>query len=78
MRIASPDLDKKEQIHQTGIALISLFAGDLFQFIDDSLKKSDGENWLTNYRKTQLEYANYNFADPGNLLKEIIRFSTYP
>lgn len=78
MRIATPDLDKKEQIHHTGIALISLFAGDLFCFIDESLKKSDGENWLTNYRKTQLEYANYNFADPGNLLKEIIRFSSSP
>lgn len=78
MRIASPNLDKKEQIHQTGLALISLFAGDLFHLIDESLRKSDGENWLTNYRKSQLEYANYNFADPANLLKEIIRFSTSP
>jgi len=78
MRIASPNLEMKEQIHQTGVALINLFAGDLFQFIDESLKKTDGRNWLTNYRKTRLEYANYNFADPGNLLKEIIRFYSSP
>lgn len=78
MRVATPNLEIKEQIHQTGIALISLFANDLFQFIDASLKKSDGISWLTDYRKSQLEYANYNFADPGNLLKEIIRLSSSP
>jgi hypothetical protein len=78
MRVAIPNLEIKEQIHQTGIALISLFANDLFQFIDTGLQKSDGINWLTDYRKTQLDYANYNFSDPGNLLKEIIRFSSSP
>jgi len=78
MRLALPDLQHQEQVHQTGIALINLFGEDLFKFIDSELEKSDGINWLTTYRKSNLVYANYNFVDPSNLLKELLRVSTSP
>lgn len=78
MRLAKPDLNQSHQIHQAGTGLLNLFAGDLFQMIDEVLKTSQGENWLTNYRKTKLDYLNYNFKDPSNLLKEIIRVSQTP
>jgi hypothetical protein len=78
MRLALPDLQHEEQVHQTGIALINLFGADLFKFIDSELEKSDGKDWLTTYRKSNLVYANYNFVDPSNLLKELLRVSTSP
>ena len=78
MRLALPDLQLEEQVHQTGIALINLLGVDFFNFIDAELEKSDGNNWLTNYRKSSLVYANYNFIDPSNLLKELLRVSTSP
>jgi hypothetical protein len=78
MRLALPDLQHEEQVHQTGIALINLFGGDFFKFIDSELEKSDGADWLTTYRKSNLVYANYNFVDPSNLLKELLRVSTSP
>ena len=78
MRLAIPDLHQEEQVHQTGVALINLLGVDLFKFIDASLEKSDGSDWLTTYRKSNLVYANYNFIDPSNLLKELLRVSTSP
>ena len=78
MRLALPDLQHEEQVHQTGIALINLFGADFFKFIDSELEKSDGVDWLTTYRKSNLVYANYNFVDPSNLLKELLRVSTSP
>jgi hypothetical protein len=78
MRLALPDLQHEEQVHQTGIALINLFGADFFKFIDSELEKIDGVDWLTTYRKTNLVYANYNFVDPSNLLKELLRVSTSP
>lgn len=78
MRLALPDLHHEEQVHQTGIALINLFGADFFKFIDSELEKIDAVDWLTTYRKTSLVYANYNFVDPSNLLKELLRVSTSP
>jgi hypothetical protein len=78
MRLALPDLQHEEQVHQTGIALINLFGADFFKFTDSELEKSDGVDWLTTYRKSNLVYANYNFVDPSNLLKELLRVSSSP
>lgn len=78
MRLALPDLYQEEQVHQTGVALINLMGVDLFKFINTELENSDGKNWLTNYRKSNLVYASYNFIDPSNLLKELLRVSTSP
>jgi len=46
--------------------------------INQSLEQTDGIDWLTKYRKTSLVYQNYNFNDPSNLLKELLRVSTSP
>lgn len=78
MRLAIPDLDQEGQIHQTGIGLINLLGIDLFDSLNKSLEISDGLDWLTKYRKTSLVYLNYNFNDPSNLLKELLRVSTSP
>lgn len=78
MRIASPDLSVEGQIHQTGIGLINLLGVDLFSRINSELEASLGADWLTNYRKSNLVYLNYNFNDPSNLLKELLRVSTSP
>ena len=78
MRLAIPDLDQEGQIHQTGIGLINLLGIDLFTVINQSLEQTDGIDWLTKYRKTSLVYQNYNFNDPSNLLKELLRVSTSP
>jgi len=78
MRIAIPDLKQEEQVHQTGIALINLLGMDFFKFVNSELEKTDGKDWLTTYRKSNLVYANYNFIDPSNLLKELLRVSTSP
>ncbi len=78
MRLAIPDLGQEGQIHQTGIGLINLLGIDLFLAINQSLERTDGIDWLTKYRKTSLVYQNYNFNDPSNLLKELLRVSTSP
>ena len=78
MRLALPDLEQEEQVHQSGIGIINLLGIDFFKFINTSLEKSDGVDWLTNYRKSSLIYQNYNFNDPSNLLKELLRVSTSP
>jgi hypothetical protein len=78
MRLAIPDLSQEEQVHQTGVALINLLGVDFFEFIDVELQKNSGADWLTTYRKSSLVYANYNFIDPSNLLKELLRVSSSP
>ena len=78
MRLALPDLNQEEQLHQTGIALINLLGMDFFRFINTELERTEGKNWLTTYRKTNLIYANFNFIDPSNLFKELLRVSTSP
>jgi hypothetical protein len=78
MRLAIPDLSQEEQVHQTGVALINLLGVDLFEFIDTGLQRNNGADWLTTYRKSSLVYANYNFIDPSNLLKELLRVSSSP
>ena len=78
MRLAIPDLDQEGQIHQSGIGIINLLGIDLFEIIDQDLESTDGVDWLIKYRKTSLVYVNYNFNDPSNLLKELLRVSTSP
>ena len=78
MRLAIPNLDQEEQIHQTGIGLINLLGADLFSSIAMDLETIEGMDWLTKYRKSSLVYLNYNFNDPSNLLKELLRVSSSP
>ena len=78
MRIANPDLTQHEQVHQTGLAVINLFATDLYSYINGELEVVEGVNWLMEYRKSNLIYRNYNFTDPSNLLKELLRVSQSP
>lgn len=78
MRLAIPNLDQEEQIHQTGIGLINLLGNDLFSAVNLEMEKAEGSDWLTKYRKSSLVYLNYNFNDPSNLLKELLRVSTSP
>lgn len=78
MRLAIPNLDQEEQIHQTGIGLINLLGNDLFSAVNLEMEKTEGVEWLTNYRKSNLVYLNYNFNDPSNLLKELLRVSSSP
>ena len=78
MRLAIPNLDQEEQIHQTGIGLINLLGVDLFNSINLELEAVEGVDWLTKYRKSSLVYLNYNFNDPSNLLKELLRVSSSP
>jgi hypothetical protein len=78
MRLAIPNLQQEEQIHQTGIGLINLLGVDLFNAVNLELEISEGSDWLTKYRKSSLVYQNYNFNDPSNLLKELLRVSSSP
>ena len=78
MRLAIPNLDQEGQIHQTGIGLINLLGVDLFNSINLDLEAAEGMDWLTKYRKSSLVYLNYNFIDPSNLLKELLRVSSSP
>ena len=78
MRLAIPDLDQDVQIHQAGLGVINIFGADFFDLINTDLCHTDGVDWLTQYRKSSLVYANYNFVDPSNLLKELLRVSTSP
>ena len=78
MRIANPDLLQEEQVHQTGLAIINLFATDLFAYINKEMEISEGANWLMDYRRGNIVYRNYNFFDPSNLLKELLRVSQSP
>lgn len=78
MRIAAPDLSQEEQVHQSGLALINLFATDLFTYISREMETKEGADWLIEYRRSNISYRNYNFLDPSNLLKELLRVSQSP
>ena len=69
-RVALPDLNIPTQVNSTGCGLINVFASDLFDFIDKGLKKSKGQNWLTEMQ-IQSVGADLNYRDPSVLLKEL-------
>lgn len=69
IRVSLPSLDSEVQIHTAGVSLISLFAEDLFTFIDKSLIKSNGQDWLQKIQIAQPGLRNINFRDPSLLLK---------
>lgn len=73
MRVAKPNWDSSVQINQTGIGLINLFTGDLFQFIDTDLTKLLGDDWVTTLPKSDGEGSTMNFRDPSILLKDLGR-----
>jgi hypothetical protein len=70
IRVALPDLTIPTQINSTGCGLINVFASDLFDFIDKGLKKSKGQNWLTEMQ-IQSVGSDQNYRDPSVLLKEL-------
>jgi hypothetical protein len=71
IRVALPDLSIPTQINSTGCGLINVFASDLFDFIDKGLKKSKGQNWLTEMQ-IQSVGSDQNYRDPSVLLKELV------
>ena len=77
-RIAVPDLTSESQIHSTGIAIINLFAQDLFTFIDSGLSKEKGKNWLTDLQLAKMNISESNYKDPSVLLKEIVNIGSSP
>ena len=68
-RIAMPKLDMPTQVNSAGTGLINIFASDLFDFIDKGLKKTKGQNWLTDLQ-VQNVGSEQNFMDPSVLLKQ--------
>jgi hypothetical protein len=77
IRIALPELGISNQVHAAGIGLINVFTSDLFEFIDKSLKKTKGPNWLVEMQ-VQNVGADQNFKDPSVLLKELVRKGQSP
>ncbi len=75
IRVAIPNLEIEAQVHAAGLSIISTFAIDLFDFINKSLIKSNGSNWLVDMKVKDLKSNDLNFADPSSLLKELIRNS---
>ena len=73
MRIAKPNWDLSVQINQTGIGLINLFTGDLFGFIDNSLVKLLGDDWVATLPRNNEDESTLNFRDPSILLKDLGR-----
>ena len=76
-RIAMPNLSELNQVHVTGIGLINIFTSDLFDFINKSLSKSKGQNWLIDLQVQNIG-ADQNFRDPSVLLKELVRKGQSP
>jgi hypothetical protein len=74
-RIILPNLEVQTQIHATALSIISTFTIDLFDFINKSLVKSKGSNWLIEMKVENLRGRDINFADPSALLKELTRNS---
>ena len=70
IRVTLPDLSIPTQINSTGCGLINVFASDLFDFIDKGLKKTKGQNWLTEMQ-IQSVGSDQNYRDPSVLLKEL-------
>jgi hypothetical protein len=73
MRVAKPDWNSSVQINQTGIGLINLFTGDLFEFIDNNLIKLLGDDWVRTLPNGDGEGSTMNFRDPSILLKDLGR-----
>ena len=73
MRVAKPDWNSSVQINQTGIGLINLFTGDLFEFIDNNLIKLLGDDWVITLPNGDGEGSTMNFRDPSILLKDLGR-----
>ena len=73
MRVAKPDWDSSVQINQTGIGLINLFTGDLFEFIDNNLIKLLGDDWVITLPNGDGTGSTMNFRDPSILLKDLGR-----
>jgi hypothetical protein len=73
MRVAKPDWNSSVQINQTGIGLINLFTGDLFEFIDNNLIKLLGDDWVITSPNGDDEGSTMNFRDPSILLKDLGR-----
>ena len=71
LRITLPDLGNAFQIHATGMALINCFSADLYDFINKSLIKSDGPEWLQTLEITAANVGKTNFKDPALLLKRL-------
>ena len=69
-RVALPDLNIPTQVNSTGCGLINVFVSDLFDFIDKGLKKTKGQNWLTEMQ-IQSVGTDLNYRDPSVLLKEL-------
>jgi hypothetical protein len=76
-RIAMPNLDIPIQVNSAGSGLINVFAADLFDFINKSLVKSKGQNWLVEMQ-IQNVGADQNYTDPSVLLKELVQKSQSP
>ena len=71
LRITLPDLGNAFQIHATGMALINCFSADLYDFINKSLIKTDGPEWLQTLEITAANVGKTNFKDPALLLKRL-------
>ena len=71
LRITLPDLGNAFQIHSTGMALINCFSADLYDFINKSLIKTDGPEWLQTLEITAANVGKTNFKDPALLLKRL-------
>ena len=69
IRIAVPNLDSEQQMHGAGLGILTCFAEDLFGYIDQALKKSDGDDWLQKLKVRQVGLRNMNFRDPSLPLK---------
>jgi hypothetical protein len=72
IRFALPNLEIEQQVHATGLALLNIFSEDLFGFIDESLKSSNGQDWLQKVQVSQDALRNVNFRDPSLLLKVLL------
>lgn len=73
MRIAKPDWELEIQVNQAGVGLINLFAGDLFEFIDNNLSKLMGDYWASTLPTDNSDKTQMNFRDPSVLLKDLGR-----
>jgi len=77
IRVTFPNLEIPAQVNSTGTGLINIFASDLFDFIDKGLKKTKGQNWLTELQ-VQNVGSEQNFRDPSVLLKELAQKGQSP
>ena len=73
LRINSPNWNLATQINQTGIGVINLFTGDLFDIINQNLIALLGTDWQSQMQSENGEAALSNFLDPSVLLKDLGR-----